>query len=149
MCPNRPRGPGAFRFPSGDERSMAILQTTNLTKIFGNRLIAVNGVNLTVEQGSVFGLLGPNGAGKTTLLKLILGLQTQTAGRAELFGERMSPNAAHLRQRIGYLPTNPKSPPTMTPITFIALVGQLYGMGSEQLKTRLPDQLRGVEFLKA
>src|SRR5438067_2092271 len=77
---------------------MPILQTTNLTKLFGNRLIAVNGVNLTVEEGSVFGLLGPNGAGKTTLMKLLLGLQTPTAGKVEMFGQRMSPNAAHLRQ---------------------------------------------------
>lgn len=128
---------------------MAILQTTNLTKIFGNRLIAVNGVNLTLEEGAVFGLLGPNGAGKTTLLKLLLGLQTQTAGRVELFGERMSPNAAHLRQRIGYLPTNPKFPPTMTPITYLDLVGQLFGMGSEERKTRLADLIRSVDLLPA
>ena len=105
---------------------MPLLQTFNLTKFFGNQLIALNGVNLTVEEGSVFGLLGPNGAGKTTLIKLLLGLQTPSAGRVEMFGQRMSPNAAHLRQRIGYLPTNPKFPPTMTPITYLDLVGQLF-----------------------
>ncbi len=92
----------------------------NLTKLFGNRVIAVN---LTVEAGWVFGLLGPNGTGKTTLLKLLLGLQSPTAGSVELFGVRMSPNAAHLRQRIGYLPTNLKFPPTMTPITCLDLAG--------------------------
>src|SRR5205085_7596175 len=98
---------------------MALLQTNNLTKIYGNRIIAVNGVNLTIEEGWVFGLLGPNGAGKTTLVKLILGLQAPTAGHVELFGRRMKPNAANLRQRVGYLPTNPKFPPTMTPITYL------------------------------
>ena len=61
---------------------MPIIQTHNLTKIYGNRLIAVNGVDVTVEQGWVFGLLGPNGAGKTTFMKLLLGLQRPTAGYA-------------------------------------------------------------------
>jgi len=128
---------------------MPILQTSNLTKLFGNRLIALNGVNLTVEEGSVFGLLGPNGAGKTTLMKLLLGLQTPTAGKVEMFGQRMSPNAAHLRQRIGYLPTNPKFPPTMTPITYLDLVGQLFGMGSEERKPRLASLIRAVDLLPA
>src|ERR1700683_4198945 len=128
---------------------MPILQTFNLTKLFGNRLIALNGVNLTVEEGSVFGLLGPNGAGKTTLMKLLLGLQTPTAGRVEMFGQRMSPNAAHLRQNIGYLPTNPKFPPTMTPIPYLDLVGQLFGMGSEERKPRLASLIRAVDLLPA
>lgn len=128
---------------------MPILQTTNLTKLFGNKLIAVNGVNLTVEEGWVFGLLGPNGAGKTTILKLLLGLQTPTAGRVELFGQRMTPNAAHLRERIGYLPTNPKFPPTLSPITYLDLVGQLAGMPSEVRKPRLAGLIRAVELLPA
>src|SRR4051794_24027730 len=116
---------------------MALLQTTNLTKIYGNRMIALNGVNLSVEKGQVFGLLGPNGAGKTTLLKLLLGLQTPTAGRAEMFGKRVTPNSADIRQHIGYLPTNPRFPPTMTPITYLDLLGQLFGMGPEERKPRM------------
>ena len=128
---------------------MPIIQTHNLTKIYGNRLIAVNGVDVTVEQGWVFGLLGPNGAGKTTVMKLLLGLQRPTAGYAELFGERMSPNAAHLRQRVGYLPTNPKFPPTMTPITYLDLIGQLFGMTKEQRKPRLASLIRAVDLLAA
>lgn len=128
---------------------MPVLQTHNVTKIFGNKLIAVNGVNLSVEPGQVYGLLGPNGAGKTTLMKLVMGLQTPTAGRVELFGRPMSPNAAALRQRIGYLPTNPRFPPTMTPITYLDMVGQLFGMDREQRKPRLADLIRAVDLLPA
>ena len=128
---------------------MPIIQTHNLTKIYGNRLIAVNGVDVAVEQGWVFGLLGPNGAGKTTFMKLLLGLQRPTAGYAKLFDERMSPNAAHLRQRVGYLPTNPKFPPTMTPITYLDLIGQLFGMPKEQRKPRLASLIRAVDLLAA
>ncbi|NLC58017.1 MAG: ABC transporter ATP-binding protein [Armatimonadetes bacterium] len=128
---------------------MLTIETHNLTKIYGNRIIAVNGIGLRVEPGWVFGLLGPNGAGKTTLLKLLLGLQTPTAGRAEVFGCRMTPNAAHLRRRIGYLPTNPKFPPGLTPITYLDLVGQLFGMPKEQRKPRLASLIRAVDLLPA
>ncbi|MHC4602363.1 MAG: ATP-binding cassette domain-containing protein, partial [Planctomycetota bacterium] len=84
------------------------IRTEHLTKIYSQRLIAVNDMNLEVPQGSVFGLLGPNGAGKTTTLRLLLGLQRPTAGRAEVFGKSCGPNAVSVRFQIGYLPTNPK-----------------------------------------
>ncbi|MBI3922807.1 MAG: ABC transporter ATP-binding protein [Armatimonadetes bacterium] len=128
---------------------MPVVQTRNLTKIYNNRLIAVNGVNLTIEQGTVFGLLGPNGAGKTTIIKLLLGLQSPTAGRAEIFGETVTPNAAHLRQRIGYLPTNPRFPPAMTPITYLDFIGQLFGLTKEERKPRLASLIRAVDLLPA
>ncbi len=128
---------------------MDVIRTHNLTKIYQNRVIAVSGVNLTVKEGWVFGLLGPNGAGKTTLLKMVLGLQLPTAGRVEVFGEVMTPNAAHLRQRIGYLPTNPKFPPNMTPITYLDFVGQLFGLPKEVRKPRLAALLRAVDLLPA
>src|SRR2546422_6179221 len=80
-----------------------VVETYKLTKIYQNRQIALNDVTLRLEPGCVLGLLGPNGAGKTTLLRLILGLHRPTAGWVKLFGRTMSPNAADLRRRIGYI----------------------------------------------
>jgi len=128
---------------------MALLETQNLTKIYGNKMIAVNGINLSIEKGWVFGLLGPNGAGKTTLVKLLLGLQKPTAGTAQLFGKRVTPNSADIRSRIGYLPTNPKFPPTMTPITYLDLLGRLFGMSREERMPRLSGLIRAVDLLPA
>ncbi|UCG60242.1 MAG: ATP-binding cassette domain-containing protein, partial [Phycisphaerales bacterium] len=99
------------------------IRTEKLTKIYGQRLIAVNNMNLEVPQGSVFGLLGPNGAGKTTMLRLLLGLQRPTAGRAEVFGKPCGPNAVTVRSQIGYLPTNPKFPGNLRPIQYLDLLG--------------------------
>jgi ABC-2 type transport system ATP-binding protein len=61
------------------------ISTTGLVKRYRD-IVAVNGVDLTVERGDVFGYLGPNGAGKTTLLRMLLGLIRPTAGSAKLFG---------------------------------------------------------------
>jgi ABC-2 type transport system ATP-binding protein len=63
------------------------VETIDLTKRYG-RLVAVDGINLTVEPGEVYGFLGPNGAGKTTTLRMLLGLVRPTSGAVRLFGER-------------------------------------------------------------
>ena len=69
-----------------------VVQTERLSKIFrvgfwGRRVTAVDGLNLEVRRGEVFGFLGPNGAGKTTTLKILMGLIYPTSGHARLFGQ--------------------------------------------------------------
>lgn len=126
-----------------------IIKTRNLTKIYKNRHIALNGANLIVPRGAVYGLVGPNGAGKTTTIRLLLGLQTPDAGEVNVFGEPMTPNATHLRRRIGFLPTNPKFPKDMNPIMYLDFVGRLFGIPEEIRKPRLAALLRAVGLLGA
>jgi ABC-2 type transport system ATP-binding protein len=125
------------------------IRTEHLTKIYGQRLIAVNDMNLQVPQGSVFGLLGPNGAGKTTTLRLLLGLQRPTAGRAEVFGKTCGPNAVGVRAQIGYLPTNPKLPGNLRPIEYLDLLGKLSRLPHQVRKPRISALLRAVGLLTA
>jgi ABC-2 type transport system ATP-binding protein len=125
------------------------IQTDHLTKIYGNRLIAVNDMTLQVPRGSIFGLLGPNGAGKTTTLKLLLGLQRPTAGRARVLGRRCGPNAVAVRRLIGYLPTNPKLPGNLRPTEYLDLLGQLCRLPRQARKARLASLLRAVGLLGA
>jgi ABC-2 type transport system ATP-binding protein len=128
---------------------MSVVETHNLTKIYQDRQIALNGVSLRVEPGTVWGLLGANGAGKTTLIRLILGLHRPSAGWVEVFGQNMTPNAARLRARMGYLPTAPRFPARMTPITYLNHVGKLFGIGSELRQPRLGALIRAVGLLGA
>lgn len=128
---------------------MPILTTRNLTKIYGSKHIALSGLDLDVESGVVLGLLGPNGAGKTTALKLLLGLHVPTAGHCEVFGQRVTPNAAGIRRRIGFLPTNPRFPPGMTPITYLDFMGKLSGLPRNVRKSRLAGLIRAVDLLTA
>jgi len=123
------------------------IETVDLTKIFDNKLIAVNNLNLEVEDGSIFGFLGPNGAGKTTTLRLLLGLLIPTAGEVSVFGEKMTPNSSDLRKKIGYLPTSPKFPPKMTPITYLNFVGKLFGLTKMERTSRLSALIRSVDLL--
>jgi ABC-2 type transport system ATP-binding protein len=125
------------------------IRTEHLTKIYGQRLIAVNDMNLQVPQGSVFGLLGPNGAGKTTTLRLLLGLQRPTAGHAEVFGKSCGPNAVAVRSQIGYLPTNPKLPGNLRPIEYLDLLGKLSRLPRQIRKPRISALLRAVGLLTA
>ncbi len=123
------------------------IETVNLTKIFDSKLIAVNNLNLEVEEGSIFGFLGPNGAGKTTTIRILLGLLYPTGGEVTVFGEKMTPNSAGLRKRIGYLPTSPKFPPKMTPITYLNYVGKLFGLTKAERTSRLSSLIRSVDLL--
>jgi ABC-2 type transport system ATP-binding protein len=89
-------------------RAQSILKIENLCVEYRSRgsdqpvRRAVNGLNLSVEQGEVFGFLGPNGAGKTTTMNVLLGFINATSGDAYLFGSNVREPIA--RQRIGYLP---------------------------------------------
>jgi ABC-2 type transport system ATP-binding protein len=124
-----------------------IIETLNLTKFFGRKLIAVNNLNLEVEKGTIYGFLGPNGAGKTTTIRLLLGLIKPTAGEVRVFGEKMTFNSSDLRRRIGYLPTNPKFSPKMTPITYLDFIGKLFRLTKDERMTRLSKLIRAVELL--
>src|SRR5437899_10783165 len=124
-----------------------VVETTRLTKIYQNRQIAINDVSLAIEPGHVLGLLGPNGAGKTTLLRIVLGLHRPTAGSVKVFGRRMSPNAADLRRRIGYIPTNPQFPRGMTPINYLDYMARLFGLPLDVRKSRLASLIRAVDLL--
>lgn len=90
-----------------DTLNTFIIETHNLTKSYKN-VDALKSLNLKVPQNSVVAFLGPNGAGKTTTIKLLLGLIRPTAGQATLFGYDMVRDSVSIRQRIGYLPQEPR-----------------------------------------
>jgi len=132
-----------------DNAGDLVVETYKLTKIYQNRQIALNDVTLRLEPGCVLGLLGPNGAGKTTLLRLVLGLHRPTAGWIKVFGRFMTPNAADLRRRIGYIPTNPQFPRHLTPISYLDYMARLFGLPRDVRKPRLASLIRAVDLLEA
>ena len=83
-----------------------VVDTKNLTKRYREKL-AVNSLNLTIEDGEVFGFLGPNGAGKTTTILMLLGLTEPTSGQVSVCGFNPSSQSLEVKKRVGYLPENP------------------------------------------
>ena len=90
-----------------------VLETFGLEKSFGD-IHALRGVDLKVPAHSIFGFLGPNGAGKTTLMKLLLGLSRPTKGSGSIFGYDIVRDSVAIRERIGYLPQQPRFVEVMT-----------------------------------
>ena len=81
---------------------MTAISTENLTKQFGDE-VALDGLDLTVEEGEVFGFLGPNGAGKSTTINLLLDFMRPTAGRAQVLGLDSREQSQEIRSRVGVL----------------------------------------------
>lgn len=79
------------------------VQTFGLTRTYGT-LVALNGLDLAVNQGDLFGLIGSNGAGKTTMLRILATFLTPSGGRADILGHDVVTNAGAVRHVIGYMP---------------------------------------------
>lgn len=89
------------------------IETSGLTKKFGDQL-AVNGINLAVPAGSVFGFLGPNGSGKTTTIRMLLGLAEASSGEIELLGQQIPKQLEQALPKVGALVEGPAFYPFMS-----------------------------------
>jgi lantibiotic transport system ATP-binding protein len=86
---------------------MNIIEATNLSHYFSKQEKVLDNINLSVEEGSIFGFLGPNGAGKTTTLKLVLGLLKKQEGEINVFGKPFESNRTEILSKIGSLIESP------------------------------------------
>ncbi len=114
---------------SGDT---AAIEIRGLAKHYG-AVRALDGVDLTVQSGSVFGFVGPNGAGKTTTLRVLLGLARSDAGSVRVFGG----SPGDMRRRIGFLPDVPGYYPWMRADEFLRFAGSLFALEPATLDARV------------
>ena len=129
---------------------MAIpIEAQGLRKLYRSRLggrtvAALDGLDLRVEPGEVFGLLGPNGAGKTTTVKILLGLTLPTSGEARLLGLPAADPAS--RRRVGYLPEGHRFPGYLTARQTLEIFGRMSGMDAAALGPRTGALLERVRL---
>ncbi|MGD6779387.1 ABC transporter ATP-binding protein [Sutcliffiella horikoshii] len=105
---------------------MTILETKNLCKTFG-KFTALDGVNLNVNSGEVYGFIGPNGAGKSTTIRILLGILKATEGEAKIFGLDAWKDAVEIHKRIAYVPGDVTLWPNLTGGEVIDLFMKLRG----------------------
>lgn len=122
---------------------MPAIRIEGLQKNYG-AVRALDGLNLEVQQGKVFGFLGPNGAGKTTTLKILTGLAQANAGRAWIGDVEMTSNGKEISRRIGYLPEEPAFYHWMTPYEFLDHVGRVFSLSAQERESRILSLLETV-----
>ncbi len=126
----------------------AAIEVRGLTKRYGP-VAALDGLDLTVPVGTVFGFLGPNGAGKTTTLRILTSLATATAGSATVAGVTIGDGEANRRGLIGYLDQAPRFNGWMHGRELLEFVGRLSGIRGAALRSRVDEMLELVGLAEA
>jgi ABC-2 type transport system ATP-binding protein len=119
---------------------MPILELKDLTRRFAS-LTAVNGLNLVIDKGEMFGLLGPNGAGKSTTIKMLTTLLPPSAGTALVDGLDINRQAGAVRRIIGYVPQMLSADGTLTGMENLLVFARLYDLPRRERRERVREAL--------
>ena len=132
---------------SAEEKTVLAVEASNLKKVFRDfwgrpKVRAVNGINLTVRRGEIFGLLGPNGSGKSTTIKMILGLLHPSSGDLSVLGQ--SPRCVSTKARIGFMPEESYLYKYLTADEILNFYANLYGMSGARKTERIDALIKQV-----
>jgi ABC-2 type transport system ATP-binding protein len=127
--------------PAIEVRGLRKVYRTSVTR---GRITALDGIDLTVRQGELFGLLGPNGAGKTTTVKILLGLTRPNEGTARISGLPVSNPES--RRRVGYLPEGHRIPGYLTARQTLSIFGKMSGLDSATINRRSGELLEKLRI---
>jgi ABC-2 type transport system ATP-binding protein len=129
-----------------------IIEIDGLTKDYEigfwrkKKVRALDGLDLRVKRGGIFGFLGGNGAGKTTTIKILMSLMTPTAGSAKILGSDISDPAMH--SRIGYCPENPYFYDYLTANELMDYFGAIFGLDAAKRREKTDELLTSVGLLE-
>jgi ABC-2 type transport system ATP-binding protein len=120
--------------------SAEALRTDGLTKRFGD-VTAIDGLDLCVERGEIYGFLGLNGAGKTTTIRALLGMVRPTSGRISVLGEPLGQGGPGPWGRVGHLVEVPSAYPDLTVRENLEIARRLHGLSDRRATDRVMDLL--------
>jgi ABC-2 type transport system ATP-binding protein len=116
------------------------IETSALRREFGD-VVAVDGLDLGVEKGTLFGFLGPNGAGKSTTIKMLTGLLGPSAGSARILGNDVVANSVAAKKVMGVVPEESALFERLTGPEYLRFVGRMYGMERAMIDARSVELL--------
>jgi ABC-2 type transport system ATP-binding protein len=125
------------------------IEARGLVKRYGEEVLAVDGVDLSIPANRIYGLLGPNGAGKTTTISILTTLLEPTAGHAQVLGLDVVKQASDVRQRIGVTFQEMVLDDELTGRQVMDYHGRLYRMGKAERRTKIQELLALVELEEA
>jgi ABC-2 type transport system ATP-binding protein len=135
-----------------EKKTEFVIEARDLTKVFRDfwgrpKVRAVNGINLDVRRGEIFGLLGPNGSGKSTTIKMILGLLHPTSGQLSVLGQ--SPRSVSVKSRMGFMPEESYLYKYLTADEILNFYANLYGMSGTHKAERVNALIEQVGLSRA
>ena len=122
-----------------------VVETLALRRTFGP-LVAVDNLDLKVEQQQFYGFLGPNGAGKSTTIKMLTGLLRPTSGQIRILGLDLGQNAVAVKSRIGVVPEGLALFERLTGAQLLNFVGRMYGLSRELAAERTAELLEFMDL---
>jgi ABC-2 type transport system ATP-binding protein len=117
-----------------------MIEISGLTKKYGT-FMAVDGINLSVPAGELFGFLGPNGAGKTTTLRMIAGILRPTSGTVRIAGIDLATSPMEAKAKLGFIPDRPFIYEKLTGMEFLRFVAGLFGQDGPPVEKRATELL--------
>ncbi len=124
---------------------MAIIQIRNIRKVYDTK-VAVEGLSLSIEPGTMFGLLGPNGSGKTSSIRMMIGMTVPDSGTVELLGKPFERASLH---RVGYLPEERGLYKKMKVLDQLVFLGQLHGLDEATARRRAISWCERLQITEA
>jgi ABC-2 type transport system ATP-binding protein len=122
-----------------------VIITEGLSKEYAS-FVAVDGLNISIKEGSCVGFLGPNGSGKSTTIKLLTGLSRATSGRAYIFGYEVGKETRRALLNVGSVVETPVFPPFLSPVEVLSYFGKLRGMSEQSISERSKMVLETVRL---
>lgn len=125
---------------------MKIIEIKNLVKKYEDT-VAVDNINLNIEEGEIYGILGPNGAGKSTTISMICSLLHSTSGEIKVLGEDVKKNSLKVKRQLGLVPQSIAVYSDFTAYENVKFFGELYGLRSRELKESINSALEFTGLL--
>ena len=128
---------------------MKVITANQITKIYSNGKKALNCVDLSIEEGEIFGFLGPNGAGKTTAVKLLNGMLQLTEGSCSIFGIEPAKSPEEIHKLSGVVTEHAQMYNNLTGLQNLMFFGEVFGIDTNEIKRRALEILEHLELLDA